>query len=68
MRRSGMILKTKTEIEAISLATDGTKSLLLKGGGRERLEGFDEVLYAVGREPLTADLNLNSSGKLNGNP
>ncbi len=69
MRRSGMAFKTKTTIEAIRLAPDGTKSLLLKGG--ERLEGFDEVLCAVGREPLTADLNVNSAGKLlniNGNP
>ncbi len=63
MRRSGMTLKTNTEIEAINLAPDGTKSLLLKGG--KRLDGFDEVLYAVGRKPLTADLNLNSAGKLN---
>ncbi len=62
MRRSGLTFKTKTKIEAIQLAPDGMKSLLLKGG--ERLEGFDEVLYAVGREPLTADLNLNSAGKL----
>ncbi len=62
MQRSGMTLKTSTEIEAINLAPDGTKALVLKGG--EKLGGFDEVLFATGREPLTADLNLKSAGKL----
>jgi glutathione reductase (NADPH) len=48
------------EISALSAAGDGTKSATLKSG--EVHEGYDEVLYAIGRVPVTDSLNLDAAG------
>uniref|UniRef100_A0A7S3AYT5 Glutathione-disulfide reductase n=1 Tax=Haptolina ericina TaxID=156174 RepID=A0A7S3AYT5_9EUKA len=49
----------KGEVASISEA-DGVKSLHLKDGGE--MAGYDTVLFAVGRTPVTASLNLASAG------
>lgn len=48
------------ETEAISAAEDGTKTLTLKGG--EQRTGYDEVLFAIGRVPVTDSLDLPKTG------
>ena len=48
------------EIASISAAADGTKSCALKSG--ESIDGYDEVLFAIGREPVTGTLNLEAAG------
>jgi glutathione reductase (NADPH) len=48
------------EVEAITKAEDGTKTCTLKGG--EERAGYDEVLFAIGRVPVTDSLNLPAAG------
>jgi len=48
------------ETEAISAADDGSKTLTLKGG--EQRTGYDEVLFAIGRVPVTDSLDLPKTG------
>jgi glutathione reductase (NADPH) len=48
------------EVSALSAASDGTKTLAMKSG--DTLEGYDEVLFAIGRVPVTDSLNLDVAG------
>lgn len=48
------------EISALSAGADGTKVATLKNG--EVREGYEEVLYAIGRVPVTDSLNLDVAG------
>jgi glutathione reductase (NADPH) len=48
------------EIASLDAATDGTKSATLKSG--ESHSGYDEVLFAIGRKPVTESLNLGAAG------
>ena len=43
------------EICELEKAADGTKTAKLKSGGA--CEGYDEVLFAIGRSPVTASLH-----------
>jgi len=49
----------KGEMASIAEA-DGKKTITLKSG--ETMEGYDTVLFAIGREPVTASLDLASAG------
>ena len=48
------------EIAELSAAADGTKTATLKTG--EAHSGYDEVLFAIGRKPVTESLNLDLAG------
>jgi len=48
------------EISELSGSKDGLKSATLKSG--ETHEGYEEVLFAIGRKPVTDTLNLGSTG------
>jgi len=47
------------EIAALSAAEGGSKTVTFKSG--EERPGYDEVLFAIGRKPVTASLELHSS-------
>jgi len=59
--RSGVALRTNsTEVAALKRSADGTIDATLGSG--EVLSGFDCVMFAVGRHPATAALNLGCTG------
>ncbi len=55
MRDSGVDIVNNTQIE--SLQKTGHKIAIHTLGG-DLYEGFDQVIWAIGREPLTVELNL----------
>lgn len=59
MEASGVTF-IKGEISALSAAEDGTKVATLKSG--ETHDGYDVVLFAIGRVPVTDTLNLDAAG------
>jgi len=48
------------DLASISGTADGPKTIALQKG--EALEGYDEVLFAIGRTPVTESLNLGVAG------
>ena len=59
MRESGVDLINNTQITSLEKTAEGITINIDSG---ESLSGFDEVIWAIGREPLTADLNLAAAG------
>ncbi len=55
----GVALKMPFRVTALSRAEDGSLSV---EGETETLSGFDQVIWAVGRRPLTAKLGLEHVG------
>ena len=53
-------LHTNTQITEVSKAADNT--LTLQCGDATRLDGFDVLLWAVGRDPTTEDLGVEAAG------
>eukprot|EP01083_Nonionella_stella_P077490 211652_1 len=60
MSDSGVHLKNNTSVAKIELAEDGTKTLFTEGG--EEMSGFDTVIYAIGRRPVSSSLDLKAAG------
>lgn len=60
MRADGIEFVTNTQIAGLERAADGTCAIRCSSG--TRLDGFDTVIWAVGRTPLTAALDLNNTG------
>jgi len=60
MGAAGIKLVTETELNGVKLAADGTKSISTKAG--DELHGYDCVLFAIGRNPVTDTLDLPSAG------
>jgi len=60
MKKAGMKVVPETNIESVKKNDDGSLTIVLKGG--EEHEGFDTVLMAIGREPLTEPLTLDKAG------
>lgn len=60
MTRAGINVLTQSEIKSITLESDGTRTLTLTNG--QNLGGFDQVLMAIGRSPLTKALSLDAAG------
>lgn len=60
MRRQGIDLQTHTIGASVSRASDGTLTVTTLSG--RELKGFDCVLWAIGREPNTAGLDLAAAG------
>lgn len=60
MKKDGVTLQPHANVAEVRLAADGTKTLVL--ADKSEHSGFDCVLYAAGRIPLTAPLNLSAAG------
>ena len=57
---AGIKVMSSMQIEQVEHSDDGSLTLHCEGG--HAITGFDELLWAIGREPLTADLNLGAAG------
>jgi len=57
---AGIKIMSSMQIEKVEKAADGSLNLHCDGG--HTVTGFDELLWAIGREPLTANLNLEAAG------
>lgn len=64
MRHQGIVIETGFKVSELQRGTSGTTVL---GSGGITLEGFDTVIWAVGRRANTANLNLEAAG-LNAGP
>jgi len=60
MTAAGVNWVTNADIGSLTIADDGTKTATLKSGAQHT--GYDEVLYAIGRRPVTDSLNLEAAG------
>jgi glutathione reductase (NADPH) len=60
MRDEGLTLATNAVPAALSAAADGARWLQTESG--ERLGPFDAVIWAIGRDPLSAGLGLAEAG------
>jgi len=59
MNDQGIIIETGFSAASIEKTDNG---LLVTGEAGQRLEGYDAVIFAIGRRPLTADLGLDKAG------
>ncbi|CEG50352.1 glutathione reductase [Plasmopara halstedii] len=60
MANDGVHLRPNSTVARVKEAADGTKTLVLTNGSEHR--GFDVVICATGRVPLTSTLNLEKAG------
>ena len=60
MEKGGVEIVSETLIAGLEKNADSGIDVLTYDG--RRLEGFDQVIWAVGRRPLTAALNLHAAG------
>ncbi len=56
----GIDILARTQVRRVSRDDDG--SLCIESENGQRLEGFDELIWAIGRYPLTGSLNLPACG------
>jgi glutathione reductase (NADPH) len=65
--KAGINFVRNSRIERIDKQADGTLQITAKVNGEEQvIGGFNQILYAIGREPRTKDLGLEEVGvKLN---
>jgi glutathione reductase (NADPH) len=59
MRRQGICVQTGFQVTALSQTDNG---IALRSKGDNTLDGFDTVIWAVGRSPNTRELNLEAAG------
>jgi len=60
MLGDGIDILARTQVKELVRETDGSLCIVCENG--QRLEGFDELIWAIGRYPLTRDLNLAAAG------
>ena len=60
MLDDGIDILSRSQVKQIEKQADGSLSIIAENG--QRLEGFDQLIWAIGRYPLTADLELNRAG------
>lgn len=60
MLNAGVNILAGTQVAAVTRQADGT--LCIECGNGQRLEGFDQLIWAIGRTPATAGLNLAAAG------
>lgn len=60
MLNAGVNILPRTQVSSVSRRDDGALSIECSNG--QRLEGFDQLIWAIGRSPATADLNLAAAG------
>jgi glutathione reductase (NADPH) len=60
MLGDGIDILARTQVKRVLREADGCLCIECENG--QRLEGFDELIWAIGRYPLTQDLNLQAAG------
>ncbi len=60
MVNDGVNILPNINLEKVEKEKDGTLTLYCQSG--HIMKGFDTLIWAIGREPLTADLNLAAAG------
>jgi len=60
MLGDGIDILARTQVKQLVRESDGSLCIVCENG--QRLEGFDELIWAIGRYPLTQDLNLDAAG------
>ena len=60
MLNDGVNILPNINLEKVEKGADGKLTLTAQGG--HIMHGFDTLIWAIGREPLTADLNLEAAG------
>ena len=60
-KRKGIDVRTSTKFEQLKIEGSGVRVTVSKGGASEELE-CDQVLVAIGRRALSADLGLEAAG------
>mgnify|MGYP000084280163 FL=1 len=60
MLGDGIDILARTQVKELVREADGSLCVLCENG--QRLEGFDELIWAIGRYPLTQDLGLEAAG------
>jgi glutathione reductase (NADPH) len=60
MLGDGIDILARTQVRRVVREADGSLCIECENG--QRLEGFDVLIWAIGRRPLTADLNLGAAG------
>lgn len=60
MLRDGINILARTQVGELIREDDGTLCIISESG--QRLEGFDQLIWAIGRHPLTQGLDLDSAG------
>jgi dihydrolipoamide dehydrogenase len=60
-RRNKIEIRTGTRFEELKVEASGVRVIVRKGDASEALEA-DQVLVAIGRRPLSADLGLEAAG------
>ena len=60
MLGDGIDILARAQVRKVLRETDGT--LCIESENGQRLDGFDELIWAIGRYPLTQDLNLEAAG------
>ena len=60
MLGNGIDILARTQVKEVRRVEDGTLCIECENG--QRLEGFDELIWAIGRYPLTAGLELDRAG------
>jgi len=56
----GIDILARTQVKQVTRETDGSLCIECENG--QRLEGFDELIWAIGRYPLTQELDLQAAG------
>jgi glutathione reductase (NADPH) len=60
MLNAGVNILASTQVASLARQDDGT--LCIECTNSQRLEGFDQLIWAIGRTPATAELNLSVAG------
>jgi glutathione reductase (NADPH) len=60
MLGDGIDILARTQVKKVLRESDGSLCIECENG--QRLEGFDELIWAIGRYPLTRTLNLEAAG------
>jgi glutathione reductase (NADPH) len=60
MLEDGIDILARTHVARVEREDDGSLCIECENG--QRLEGFDQLIWAIGRYPRTADLNLDAAG------
>ncbi len=60
MLGDGIDILARTQVNKVLREADGSLCIQCENG--QRLEGFDELIWAIGRYPLTQGLNLEAAG------
>jgi glutathione reductase (NADPH) len=60
MLGDGIDILARTQVKKVLREADGCLCIECENG--QRLDGFDELIWAIGRYPLTQDLNLDAAG------